>query len=120
MLLIGAYHFFKTSVKSIDFALLLNMHKFFFFSLFHQGADNEALTRLLHISLFLVASPILVKTIFFSFRSSVTLSIQVFLCLPLLLFPSNFPCKAAFGSIFPSIRSTCSNHINCLSSNGSI
>src|SRR6218665_15025 len=43
---------------------------FFFFSLFHQRADDEVLTRLIQISLFLVASPILVKSIFFSFRSS--------------------------------------------------
>src|SRR6218665_2132407 len=56
---------------------------FFFFSLFHQRADDEALTRFLQTSLFLVASPILVKSMFFSFRSSLTLSIQVFLCLPL-------------------------------------
>src|SRR6218665_3679733 len=58
---------------------------FFFFSLFHQRADDEALTRFLQTSLFLVASPILVKSMFLSFRSSLTLSIQVFLCLPLLL-----------------------------------
>src|SRR6218665_1349393 len=61
---------------------------FFFFSLFHQRADDEALTRFLQTSLFLIASPILVKSMFLSFRSSLTLSIQVFLCLPLLLFPS--------------------------------
>src|SRR6218665_726043 len=67
---------------------------FFFFSLFHQRADDEALTRFLQTSLFLVASPILVKSMFLSFRSSLTLSIQVFLCLPLLLFPSTCPCKA--------------------------
>src|SRR6218665_4037641 len=36
---------------------------FFFFSLFHQRADDEALTRFLQTSLFLVASPILVKSI---------------------------------------------------------
>src|SRR6218665_1508094 len=53
------------------------------FSLFHQRADDEALTRFLQTSLFLVASPILVKSMFLSFRSSLTLSIQVFLCLPL-------------------------------------
>src|SRR6218665_2203673 len=83
----------------------------FFFSLFHQRADDEALTRLLQTSLFLVASPILVKSMFLSFRSSLTLSIQVFLCLPLLLFPSTCtcPCKAAFGSLFSSILSTCPN-----------
>src|SRR6218665_2259078 len=74
---------------------------FFFFSLFHQRADYEALTRFLQTSLLLVASPILVKSMSFSFRSSLTLSIQVFLCLPLLLFSSTCPCKAAFGSLFP-------------------
>jgi len=56
----------------------------FLFSFFHQQADDEALTRLLQISLFLVASPILVKSMFFFFRSSLTLSIQIFLYLPLL------------------------------------
>src|SRR6218665_2521432 len=45
----------------------------FFFSLFHQRADDEALTRFLQTSLFLVASPILVKSMFLSFRSSLTL-----------------------------------------------
>src|SRR6218665_1534973 len=53
---------------------------FFFFSLFHQRADDEALTRFLQTSLSLVASPILVKSMFLSFRSSLTLPIQVFLC----------------------------------------
>src|SRR6218665_57433 len=86
----------------------------FFFSLFHQRADDEALTRFLQTSLFLVASPILVKSMFFSFRSSLTLSIQVFLSLPLLLFPSTCPCKAAFGSLFSSILSTCPNHCSLL------
>src|SRR6218665_1989796 len=57
--------------------------------------------------------PILVNSMFFSFRSYLTLSIQVFLCLPLLLFPYS-PCKDAFGSLFPSIRSTCSNHCSLL------
>src|SRR6218665_1901098 len=42
--------------------------RIFFFSLFHQCADNEALTRLLQTSLFLVASLILVKSMFFSFQ----------------------------------------------------
>src|SRR6218665_3779199 len=63
---------------------MLSIIIFFFFSLFHQRADDEALTRFLQTSLFLVASPILVKSMFLSFRSSLTLSIQVFLCLPLL------------------------------------
>src|SRR6218665_1742093 len=87
---------------------------FFFFSLFHQRADDEALTRFLQTSLLLVASPILVKSMFFSFRSSLTLSIQVFLCLPLLLFPSTCPCRAAFDSILSSILSTCPNHCSLL------
>src|SRR6218665_1390901 len=87
---------------------------FFFFSLFHQRADDEALTRFLQTSLFLVASPILVKSMFLSFRSSPTLSIQVFLCLPLLLFPSKCPRKAAFGNLFSSILSTCPNHCSLL------
>src|SRR6218665_3132456 len=88
---------------------------FFFFSLFHQRADDEALTRFLQTSLFLVASPILVKSMFLSFRSSLTLSIQVFLCLSLLLFPSTCPCKAAFGNLFSSVLSTCPNHCSLLS-----
>src|SRR6218665_1964802 len=52
----------------------------FFFSLLHQRADDEALTRLLQTSLFLVASPILVKSMFFLFRSFLTLYCIV-LCL---------------------------------------
>src|SRR6218665_927436 len=84
------------------FPILWERAFFFFFSLFHQRADDEALTRFLQTSLFLVASPILVKSMFLSFRSSLTLSIQVFLCLPLLLF------------LFSSILSTCPNHCNLL------
>src|SRR6218665_3129118 len=49
---------------------LIYLRHFFFFSLFHQRADDEALTRFLQTSLFLVASPILVKSMFLSFRSS--------------------------------------------------
>src|SRR6218665_321889 len=83
----------------------------FFFSLFHQRADDEALTRLLQTSLFLVASPILVKSIFFLFQVFPDI---VHPGLPLStsasLSPSTYPCKAAFGSLFPSIRSTCPNH----------
>src|SRR6218665_1590547 len=60
---------------------------FFFFLLLYRRADNEALTRLLQTSLFLVAFPILVKSMFFSFRSSLTLSTQTFLCLPCFSFP---------------------------------
>jgi len=64
---------------------------------------HEALTRLLQTSLFLVASPILVKLMFFYLRSSQIFSIQIFLCLPLLLFPSTCPCKAVIGSLSPAI-----------------
>ena len=42
---------------------------FFFFTLLHQQADDEAPTRLRQTSMFLVASPILVKSMCFSFRS---------------------------------------------------
>src|SRR6218665_618458 len=56
---------------------------FFFFSLFHQRADDEALTSFLQTSLFLVASPIPVTSMFLSFRSSLTLSIQVCFSFPL-------------------------------------
>src|SRR6218665_3868757 len=84
------------------------------FSLHFQRADDEALTRLLQTSPLLVASPILVKSMFFSFRFSLTLSIKIFLCLPLLLLPCTCPCKAAIGSLSPSIRSTCPNHRSLL------
>src|SRR6218665_2249456 len=86
----------------------------FFFSLLHQRADDEALTRLLQTSLFLVVSPILVKSMFFSFRFCLSLPIQIFLCLPLFLFPSTCPYEAAFGSLFLSIRPTCPNHCSLL------
>src|SRR6218665_820876 len=81
----------KKSYGILDKNILCRI-KNIFFSLFHQRADDEALTRFLQTSVFLVASPILVKSMFFPFRSSLTLSIQVFLCLPLLLFPSTCPC----------------------------
>src|SRR6218665_2761438 len=51
---------------------------------------------------------------FLSFRSSLALPIQVFLCLPLLLFPSTCPCNAAYGNLFSSILSTCPNHCSLL------
>src|SRR6218665_1642813 len=97
----------KLQCQRTRYVLKFLSNNFFFFSLFHQRADDEALTRFLQTSLFLVASPILVKSMFLSFRSSLTLSIHFFLCLPLLLFPSTCPCKAAFGNLFSSILSTC-------------
>src|SRR6218665_3901017 len=95
--------------------LLLIKEVFFcFLSLLHQRTDDEALVRLLQTTLFLVASPILVQSMFFSFRSSLTLSTQIFLYLPLLPFPSTCPGKAVIVSLSPSIRSTCPNHRSLL------
>src|SRR6218665_2638927 len=85
----------KLQCQRTRYVLKFLSNNFFFFSLFHQRADDEALTRFLQTPLFLAASPILIKSLFSSFRSSLTLSIQVFLCLPLFLFPSTCPCKAA-------------------------
>src|SRR6218665_109741 len=45
-----------------------------------------------------------------SSKSSLTLSIHLFLCIPVLLYPLICTCSAAFGSLFPSILSTCPNH----------
>src|SRR6218665_2783032 len=49
-----------------------------------------------------------------SSKSSLTLSIHLSLCLSLLLSPLTCPCSAAFGSLFPSILSTCPNHSSLL------
>ena len=49
-----------------------------------------------------------------SSKSSLTLPIHLFLCLPLLLSPLTCPCSAACGSLFPSILSTCPNHVSLL------
>src|SRR6218665_1803475 len=50
-----------------------------------------------------------------SSKSSLTLSIHLLLCLPLLLSPLTFSCSAAFGSsLFPSILSTCLSHVSLL------
>src|SRR6218665_1749031 len=50
-----------------------------------------------------------------SSKSSLTLSIHLLLCLPLLLSPLTFSCSAAFGSsLFPSILSTCPSHVSLL------
>src|SRR6218665_2551391 len=71
----------RKPVQNLQHGLkVTNQHSIFFFPLIHQRADDEALTKLLQTSLFLVVSPILVKSIFFSFRSSLTLSIQISLC----------------------------------------
>src|SRR6218665_2853356 len=49
-----------------------------------------------------------------SSKSSLTLSIHLFLCLPLLLSPLTCPCSAACGRLFPSILSSCPNHVSLL------
>src|ERR1043165_201087 len=85
------------------------------FFLFHQLlSDDEAFTILLQSSLFMTVSPISAKSVPFSLRSSLMLSIQVFLCLPLLLSPLTCPCNAAFGSLSPPILLTCPNHLSLL------
>src|ERR1043165_1402295 len=85
------------------------------FFLFHQLlSDDEAFTKLLQTSLFLIISPISAKSVPFSLRSSLMLSIQVFLCLPLLCSPLTCPCSAAFGSLSPPILLTCPNHLSLL------
>src|SRR6218665_857117 len=45
-------------------------------------------------------------------RSSFTLSIHFFSCLPLLLVPSTCPYRATTSSLFPSILVTCPNHVS--------
>src|SRR6218665_2826551 len=47
-------------------------------------------------------------------RSSFTLSIHFFGCVPLLLVPSTCPYSATTGSLFPSILVTCPNHVSLL------
>src|SRR6218665_937994 len=49
-----------------------------------------------------------------SSKSSLTLSFHLFLCLPLLLSPLTCPCSVAIVSLFPSILSTCPNHVSHL------
>jgi len=47
-------------------------------------------------------------------RSSFTLFIDIFGCLPLLLVLSTCPYSATTGSLFPSILVTCPNHVSLL------
>src|SRR6218665_426713 len=88
-----------------------NLRQILFFLLFHQLADDEALI-ILQTFIFLVF-PYAVdncRPTPLSSKSSLTLFIHLFLCLPLLLSPLTCPCSAASGSLFPSILSTCPNH----------
>src|SRR6218665_4121535 len=57
-------------------------------------------TLLLQNSLFLVCPYAVDNCTPLSFKSSLTLSIYLFLCFPLLLSPLTCPCSAAFGIIF--------------------
>src|SRR6218665_39695 len=74
-------------------------------------ADDEASTRLLQNLLFLLLSTASLMFIPCAIRSSFTLSIHFFGCLPLLLVPSTCPYSATTGSLFPSILVTCPNHV---------
>src|SRR6218665_1680221 len=67
---------------------------FFFSLLFRQLADNEALIIFLQTSLFLVSPYAVDNCMCLSSKSSLTLSIHLFLRLPLLLSPLTCPCSA--------------------------
>src|SRR6218665_36201 len=83
--------------------------------LLHQAfADDEASTRLLQILLFLLLSTASLMFIPFAVRSSFTLSVHFFSCLPLLLVTSTSPYSATIVSLFPSILFTCPNHVSLL------
>src|SRR6218665_278102 len=47
-------------------------------------------------------------------KSSLTLTIHLFLCLLLLLSPLTCPFSAAFGSLFLSILTTCPNYVSLI------
>src|SRR6218665_3963752 len=87
---------------------------FLFFILFHQLAYDAALIIFLQTSPFLVFSYLVDNCTPFSLKASLTLSIHLFLCLPLLLSPLTCPCSATFSRLFPSILSTCPNHVSLL------
>src|SRR6218665_3553803 len=90
--------------RSVTLILLL-------LSALRQLADDEAFIIFLRTSLFLVSPYAVDNCMCLSSKSSLTLSIHLFLCLPLLLSPLTRPCSAACGSLFPSIHSTCPNHV---------
>src|SRR6218665_3429488 len=87
---------------------------YFQFLLRQAFADDEASTRLLQILLFLLLSTTSLVFILCAIRSSFTLSIHFFGCLPLLLVPYTCPYSATTGSLFPSILVTCPNHVSLL------
>src|SRR6218665_310192 len=88
-----------------------HMHQFLLRQAF---ADDEVSTRLLQILLFLLLSTASLMFIPCAVRSSFTLSIHFFGCLPPLLVPSTCPYSATTGSLFPSILVTCPNHVSLL------
>src|SRR6218665_2915785 len=86
----------------------------FQFLLRQAFTDDEASTRLLQILLFLLLSTASLMFIPCAVRSSFTLSIHFFGCLPLLLVPSTCWYSATTSSLFPSILVTCPNHVSLL------
>src|SRR3984885_15173503 len=87
---------------------------FFFFLLFHQFPDDEAIMNFLHIVRFFTISPTVLSSASFSFKSSLMLSSHVFRFLPLLLSPSMCPCRARSGNLSLFMLSTCPNHLSLL------
>src|SRR6218665_2958606 len=81
---------------------------------FHQLANDEALIILLQTSLFLFFPYAVDNCMPLSSKSSLTLSIHLFLGLHLLLSILIWSCSAAFGSPFHSIAFTCPNHVSLL------
>ena len=88
---------------------------YMFFSLLRQAcANDESLTWHLQIVLSLILSMASLISMFCALRSSIILSIQVFLCLPRLRVPSTCPYRAAAGSLLSFILVTCPNHVSLL------
>ena len=88
------FHSFK--VSRVDRFLYGRYSEYLFLLFASLSADDEALTRLLQTSLFLIASPIRVKSMFSPSGLPWHYPSRSFLCLTLLLFPSTCPCKASF------------------------
>src|SRR6218665_1216942 len=86
----------------------------FQFLLRQAVTDDEASTRVLQILLFLFLSTASLMFIPCAARSSFTLSIHFFGCLPLLLVPSTCPYSSTAGSLLPSRFVTCPSHVSLL------
>ena len=88
----------------------LKAQRIYLFSLLDQCADDETPAD------FSVSGGLTKPGQVYDFllQFSLTLSIQIFLCLPLLLFSSMCPFKTAIDSLSPSIRSLCPNHLSLL------